>query len=677
MKNPTQSKNRWYKIWCFLLVGIIFISTSLQAQKNYTQKERDSLENVLNNKNLPDDELYATYQSLIKAYVFVNIEKSLEYAWKGMRLAQKRKHHFKLAEYYYNIGIVYFYLSKRDSTLYYYEQALVVSNRCVSNKEVDKEDLEWLQMHLLIGIASIYYDAGKYNLALDNFLKALNMAEKIDEPYIVEEIYKNIAETYLSMMNFQQAEVYLLKSEKICREMDDTISLSRVWSELTHIYIQKKDYPKAFEHAEKAYRILLDVPDVQAYYLSHALGVLSNAYYNMLDYDKAFEYALKAVEYSEQSKIPHDIASNLNQLSRCYLKQKRYREAEETAFRALATDSTQMDTKLQAFQNIAEANIRLKNSEKAIEYFIKTLNIQADYSNQHFQISLSEMEVKYETEKKEHEIERQQNIIARHSMYRWILTGCVVISVLIIALFVVLLRLRKRHNRILTEMNSTKDKFFSIISHDLKNPAIAQRDAIQQLIQNANQWNNDELTKYYNDLLKSANEGVELLYTLLSWAQIQTGRMSYTPVTFDLSAHLRTDLSLIRKMAEYKKMTFTDQIPNHVTVTGDINMLVTVVRNLLTNAVKFTPVGGEILLTIEPTPNGKHIVSVSDTGTGMSSEQIDNLFSIDNRHSRHGTLGEQGSGLGLIVCKEMLEKHKSVLHVESEEGKGSRFWFEI
>jgi signal transduction histidine kinase len=159
-------------------------------------------------------------------------------------------------------------------------------------------------------------------------------------------------------------------------------------------------------------------------------------------------------------------------------------------------------------------------------------------------------------------------------------------------------------------------------------------------------------------------------------------------------------------MAESKKITLIDQIPSHAPVTGDINMLVTVLRNLLTNAVKFTPVGGEITLEIGRKGEGakarKHegakgrrhesmkaeenftllrsyalTVSVSDTGIGMTPEETANLFRIDSMPSRRGTIGEQGTGLGLIVCKELLKKHGSTLNVESEEGKGSRFWFEI
>jgi len=112
-------------------------------------------------------------------------------------------------------------------------------------------------------------------------------------------------------------------------------------------------------------------------------------------------------------------------------------------------------------------------------------------------------------------------------------------------------------------------------------------------------------------------------------------------------------------------------------INGDSNIIATIIRNLLTNAIKFTASGGQVALTVEPSENGKYTITVSDTGTGMSEEQLQNLFKLDSTFHRKGTADEQGSGLGLIVCKELLEKHGSVLHVESEEGKGSTFLFEI
>jgi len=130
-------------------------------------------------------------------------------------------------------------------------------------------------------------------------------------------------------------------------------------------------------------------------------------------------------------------------------------------------------------------------------------------------------------------------------------------------------------------------------------------------------------------------------------------------------------------MAEDKGVTFIEEIPEDTIVFADSNMIITVVRNLLTNAIKFTPTGGQVLFSVGILPNGKCNISVSDTGIGISKEQIQSLFCLDKMKSKKGTAGEEGSGLGLIVCREMIQKHGSNLFVESEEGNGCKFWFSI
>jgi len=238
-------------------------------------------------------------------------------------------------------------------------------------------------------------------------------------------------------------------------------------------------------------------------------------------------------------------------------------------------------------------------------------------------------------------------------------------------------------NDALAETNALKDKFFSIISHDLKNPAVTQRDSLKLLAANADKLDADTLTDYLQGTQKLADGLVDLLGSLLEWSKVQTGRMEYNPSSFNLVAALQPDIDVVRSMAAHKNVTFETLMPPRAGVTTDENMLKTVVRNLLTNAVKFTPAGGNVCLEVKKVTKNKdgesalYLISVSDTGTGMTPEQIDHLFRLDSRQTREGTAGEQSSGLGLIVCRDMLEKHGTTLHVESEEGKGSRFWFEV
>jgi len=243
-------------------------------------------------------------------------------------------------------------------------------------------------------------------------------------------------------------------------------------------------------------------------------------------------------------------------------------------------------------------------------------------------------------------------------------------------MLIYIVALRTRRARTLAEMNAIKDKFFSIISHDLRNPTLAQRDSLQILANHVDRLDINTLSNSLRKLLKSANGLVDLLTNLLHWAQIQTGREMYHPAQFNLVAVLQPDMDIIKSMAERKNIIFEALTPPTAFITADDNMLKTVVRNLLANAVKFTAEGGKISLQVNET-DGKFVVSVTDTGVGMTQKQIQNLFRIDRQQTREGTAGEQSSGLGLIVCREMLQKHGSRLNVESEEGEGSRFWFEL
>jgi signal transduction histidine kinase len=199
------------------------------------------------------------------------------------------------------------------------------------------------------------------------------------------------------------------------------------------------------------------------------------------------------------------------------------------------------------------------------------------------------------------------------------------------------------------------------------------------LLDNGNSFDEISLRKFYEELVKSADNQVELLYNLLNWAQVSTGRMPFVPLDFDLASKLNSDLALIKNMTERKGVKFSVEMPEEAIIFGDSNMICTVIRNILTNAVKFTEKGGEIALTVEA---GCALplhwrISVSDTGAGMPAEQISNILNLSQKHSQQGTAGETGSGLGLIVCQELLAKHNSTLHIESEEGKGSRFWFDL
>ena len=444
----TKSSKKFFnkKVRYLLAVGIVFLLTALPLQsqkKQWTQELKDSLETVLNNPNASDDEIYTSCKRLFAAYIYSDTQKSLEYTWKGINLAKKRKHNFLLAEFYYNAGVAYHYLSKIDSSLYYYEQALVMQEQAKHKEVIDEEDFEFLQLELLIGIGTIYHFSGKFDMALDHWLKALDMAEKMDELDIAGTVCANLAENYSCMMNLQQAETYLLKADKFFREINHQINIADMGSRLSKIYTRKNDYQKALEYAEEAYNILSSLPDMDIYHLISPIRSLAMALLNVYDYEKALEYALIAVDYSKQVKKQESLCSSLSILSKCYLKLNKYKEAEEAALHALELDISDVNLYTILYQDVTKAYIGMKNSEKALEYFDKTLAAIENFSTKNFQSSISEMEVKYNTEKKEIQIAALKE---KNTLMMWIIVagGGVLLLGLVALFFLWLWTVQKR-----------------------------------------------------------------------------------------------------------------------------------------------------------------------------------------------------------------------------------------
>ena len=387
------------KIQYWILIGVFFPIVTIHAQ--HTKINIDSLKILLHNPALSDNESYNIYNKLSKAYLHIDTRKSLEYAWIGVQLAEKKSNLFQIATFYYNAGISYYFANQLDSALYYFEQSSETLKQTGKIKTKPKENIDSLQIKVFRSMGVINDTHGQYDSALDNYFKALALAEKNKKQDEVIVIYNDVASTYTKMSNSQQAETYYLKNEKLSREINDSIHLADSYQGLCSISIDKEDYDTALKYGEESLKILSALPNIPSYQLMYANQELTDVWLKIPDYSKALEYAQKTVEYARQTDVPSYLASALYMLSSCYLKQEKYRESEKTAFEALVTDTTNAYINAALCKNIAKANAWIGNPSKNIEYFDKTIDAIHAYSNKNFQSSLSEMEVKYETEKKE------------------------------------------------------------------------------------------------------------------------------------------------------------------------------------------------------------------------------------------------------------------------------------
>lgn len=234
----------------------------------------------------------------------------------------------------------------------------------------------------------------------------------------------------------------------------------------------------------------------------------------------------------------------------------------------------------------------------------------------------------------------------------------------------------QEQNDLLKNLNATKNKLFSIIAHDLRGPFNVILGFQNILVNDYQSCTEKERIEMVEKTYATSQNVFYLVENLLNWARIQTSSIQYNPVPFDVKITISQKLDLYLQIAEAKGINLENQLPDGLTAYADIDLLETIIRNLINNAVKFTPKGGTILIKASQL-NDYIEISVADSGTGMTQDQIENLFNPDNSKTYNGTSGERGSGLGLILCKEFVDKNKGSITVESRPGIGSTFTFTI
>lgn len=236
--------------------------------------------------------------------------------------------------------------------------------------------------------------------------------------------------------------------------------------------------------------------------------------------------------------------------------------------------------------------------------------------------------------------------------------------------------LLRQQRRQLEIENAAKNKFFSIIAHDLRGPLHSIHELVKANKELLERQEFDQIKKLL-DLEYAATENLtKLLENLLTWARIQQGTIEFRPQTLNIGHLCRYTIEVLKPTAHQKQITLTSDLPGEALVLADMNMVETIVRNLVSNAIKFTPAGGNITISMKYAPHAVTI-AITDTGIGIESDVLPKLFDIDRKYHRAGTAHEKGTGLGLILCKEFVERHGGTIQVKSELNHGSTFSFTL
>lgn len=234
----------------------------------------------------------------------------------------------------------------------------------------------------------------------------------------------------------------------------------------------------------------------------------------------------------------------------------------------------------------------------------------------------------------------------------------------------------KKNELRLFELNATKDKFFSLIGHDLKNPINSIIGLSNLLLKKIQQNNQNNIPVLAESIYESSQKVMHLLTQLLDWARVNGGTMDFHPTKCSLNQIVLDNISLLKETAELKGLELVFETNDVIDLFVDVDMINTVFRNLISNAIKYSHPGGKIWISCLLL-NDACEIAIKDEGVGMSEEDIEKLFRIEHAHSTLGTQNEKGSGLGLLLCKEYIQLHGSQITVESVSGKGTSFYFKM
>jgi len=542
-----------------------------------------------------------------------------------------------------------------------------------------------------------YYFLDNYEKSMEYFMKSLDIREKINDLEGIAKSYNNIGTIYLRLNNYEKTLEHFNKAIKLHNDLGNKKIIPYIINNLGVLYEQNEEYEKAFEYYSMTLKLIEELGDKER--IAIAYNNLAKSYYDLKNYEKSLIFNFKSLRISEEIGDKLGIARSYKNIGKTYLKLNDYNKVLHNLEQGLKV-AKEIKSKYilqDTYLSLSEYYSATNDFRKAYIYHKLFSQEKESIFNEKSSVKIAEMRIFYDTENKEKEI---RLLIKDNKIQTNLRNFLIIFSVLILVIAIISynrFQLKKKTYILLQEknkqlketnqklivseknlktLNATKDKFFSIIAHDLKTPFNALLGFSELLYKNLDNYNKEKIRKYSNVIYHSARTLFNLIENLLQWSGTQTGSIDFNPEEYDLRETVNNVISLLKMSADNKNINLYSEIQEPVFVYADKNIISTVIRNLLNNAIKFTQANGEVKITAS-SKNGVIEISVIDSGIGISKDNIKNLFKIDLYYSTKGTTGEKGTGLGLILCKEFIEKNGGEIWVESEAGKGSIFFFTL
>ncbi len=666
------------------IIGLLMIGL-FSHTSSFSQIQKDSLENILNTK-VSDSVRFITYIKLSQQKQYTDFVNAVIYSDKAYAIANKK-------QWPWAKGIVYNQLSFLATLSGDYSTAMKYDNLNLQMRLEQQDSAAIAEVLNFLG--NDYSDLGKYDEAYYYFTQSYRVARAINDQMKMAIAIYNIGlvlnelgqyELALNHFNFSRD-----MSEKI-GDLDGSVYLLDATGEL---YLKKKEYQKSEEYLRSALKALRErkLTIIEP----RVLKRLARLKFELKDFNQALAYYDSASVIHNKAHNEFGVAESRLGISEVYIEQQKFDEAEDIIEKCLVTAKRNNAQKMiiDCFQKLSYLAEKRGDYERGLEYHKNYKQLEDSLYSEEMLARLFQDQLRFQTELKDSEIAalskvrtEQAKTLKEQEFLRNILV--VLVALTIILLFTVyrsgqrkikINKLLVEHQRELNkrsqeleQLNQVKDKFLSIVSHDLRSPI----NALSTILNLAEQKNitPEEFKQLTASLRKQFDNAHSFISNLLDWALLQMDKLKIQPVKIELATVVEENLKLVEAM-QMKQINFSSDVPAGLYGLADPNMLNLILRNLILNAIKFSEIGGKVEVTSKDFDKNFIVISVKDYGVGMSKEVQKLLFDKSSGYSSRGTANEKGTGLGLILCKEFVEKNGGKIWFESEEWRGSTFYFTI
>jgi two-component system sensor histidine kinase/response regulator len=538
---------------------------------------------------------------------------------------------------------------------------------------------------VLVSLGGVYFAQGNLSVATDLYLKSLRYYESANDQNGMMNCYAALADVYARQNNFSKTIEYYQKAIARYEQSSNKMQALVGYETVGNAYMRLNNYSKATEFFTKALRAYKELNNQAG--IANISIQLGTAEQKQGNTKKALEYFEQAQRYATNLKLQQFKVQAMVGKANCYITDGNFSVAEQ-----LLNESIKTAQKLGMTLELEEAYTSLERiyqltseSGKAKTFGTLSRDLRDSLYNDSILKSLSDLQLRYDTERQQREIEslskdqqiretELKRIQQLNQLYGWGTAIIVLIFSVLLFFFIQNKRyaanLQKQTDE-LTRLNLVKDRFFSIISHDLRNNMTMMK-LYFDLISNPN-YKTEDNTTITKQIANSVENTIDLLENLLVWASSQIKGLPINPVAIELQPFIQKTIDLLRTNAQQKQIEISLQCNTLQQAYADKDMLSLVIRNLIANAIKFTNEQGAIDVAVKEHEKSV-LISVKDNGVGISVENLGKLFNQHNHPTTKGTGNEKGTGLGLLLCKDFVERNKGKIWVESEKGQGSTFY---